>query len=198
MDIWITSDLHFGHKNAIKHCNRPFETVEDMDEYFIAEINTKVKQKDEVYFLGDFSLRCDKQHHFFKIFDRLPGNWIFILGNHDKSFRKWKKDLLSHERIYDVLDVKYLRYKSDLFILSHFEFKTWDYKNFRNYGSGFKYKGVYHFYGHYHNKYGTCFDRDTADVGIDATNYKMATIEEHVERAKKFEKVIDNKLEGIK
>ena len=27
--IWFTSDLHFGHKNVIKFCHRPFVDVKE-------------------------------------------------------------------------------------------------------------------------------------------------------------------------
>lgn len=34
-NLFFTSDSHFMHKNVIKYCNRPFETVDEMNRKLI-------------------------------------------------------------------------------------------------------------------------------------------------------------------
>ena len=46
--IFFTSDLHLGHENCIRLCNRPFSSIEEMDETLIENWNHKVTGKDPV------------------------------------------------------------------------------------------------------------------------------------------------------
>ena len=50
--IYFTADTHFDHANIIRFCNRPFATVEEMNETLIANWNRKVHGNDTVYILG--------------------------------------------------------------------------------------------------------------------------------------------------
>lgn len=81
--IFVISDLHFNHLNIIKYCNRPFETVEEMNEHMIKKWNETVKNKDIVYFLGDFCMGGIEEIKFFA--SQLNGRKRIILGNHDRS-----------------------------------------------------------------------------------------------------------------
>lgn len=92
MNIYFTSDWHLNHFNIIKYTNRPFETLEEMNNTIITNFNSRVKKDDMCFFLGDFIFRSgsqrgegekDKPNYFL---DKLNcKNIIFIQGNHDKN-----------------------------------------------------------------------------------------------------------------
>ena len=54
MSIFFTADTHFCHKNIIKQEDRPFNSIEEMNETMIKKWNAKVKPTDSIYILGDF------------------------------------------------------------------------------------------------------------------------------------------------
>lgn len=55
-NIYFTSDHHLGHENIIKFTNRPFDSVEDMDQELIKRRNSGVNTYDKMYDLSDFRL----------------------------------------------------------------------------------------------------------------------------------------------
>lgn len=75
-----TSDEHFYHTRVIEYCNRPFATVEEMNEIMILKWNQVVKPTDTVFCFGDFSMAFRSVELFTK---RLNGYKILIAGNHD-------------------------------------------------------------------------------------------------------------------
>lgn len=80
MSVWFTSDLHFSHFNVIRYCGRPFSNAEEMNESLVSFWNSKVKEEDTIYCVGDFSLSASAVE---KYTSRLNGKKILILGNHD-------------------------------------------------------------------------------------------------------------------
>lgn len=89
--LYFSSDHHFYHSNIIEYCNRPFKSIEEMNETLIANWNEVVKPDDEIYYLGDFSLAMRPVELFTK---RLNGKKYLVPGNHDRchSFNHKKEE----------------------------------------------------------------------------------------------------------
>ena len=102
MTRWFTSDLHFYHFNVIRYCDRPFTTVEEMNEGLVENWNRKVKAEDEVYILGDFSLALRPVELFPR---RLNGLKYLVPGNHDychPHHKKGRRDLPKWKAFYPL------------------------------------------------------------------------------------------------
>ena len=80
---FFTSDLHINHDKILGYCNRPFSSVEEMNEALIINWNETVNTEDTVYILGDFLMGQRTRTKEFA--DRLNGYKILILGNHDNE-----------------------------------------------------------------------------------------------------------------
>jgi len=85
--------MHLGHANIIKYCNRPFTSLDEMNNTLIRNWNERVKTDDIVFHIGDF---CFRNSVGGKIGEgiqvkakeweaRLNGKIIHIKGNHDSS-----------------------------------------------------------------------------------------------------------------
>jgi calcineurin-like phosphoesterase family protein len=61
VNTWFTSDFHFGHRNIIQYCNRPFASTGEMDAAILANLNRQVGDNDQLYFLGDFSVLAERK-----------------------------------------------------------------------------------------------------------------------------------------
>ena len=90
MALYIISDSHFNHVNIIKYAERPFKTVEEMNEVMIERWNKKVGKNDTVLHLGDFAL--GKKKELMAVKDRLNGHIVLINGSHDRDILKIKQE----------------------------------------------------------------------------------------------------------
>lgn len=84
--IWFTSDLHFYHNNVIKHCDRPFSSLKEMHKTLIENWNNKVKKREMVWVLGDFSFAGIETTR--EIVEQLNGDIRIVRGNHDKQAKQ--------------------------------------------------------------------------------------------------------------
>ena len=83
-EIKYISDTHFGHFNCIRYDNRPWSTVEEMEEAMIKRWNRVVDPTDMVYILGDV-VWSNKYEEWVRILSQLNGCKFIIKGNHDKT-----------------------------------------------------------------------------------------------------------------
>lgn len=81
--VFFSADCHFNHANIIKYCNRPFKTIEDMNETIVCNWNKTVKRDDLIYHVGDFAYKGQKNAQYWE--KRLNGSIVHIRGNHDKN-----------------------------------------------------------------------------------------------------------------
>lgn len=164
-NIFFTADLHAGHSRIIGYANRPFDSVEEMDEALIANWNSVVTERDEVFILGDFSFRSHSQYA-----KRLKGHKYLILGNHDKPRDALQAQKDGHfERVDDYCRLDINR---QTFILFHYAIRQWDKKHHQ----------AIHLFGHSHGQlppFGWSFD-----VGVDAWDYTPISLQQVLDYVK--------------
>lgn len=120
--IWLTSDSHFWHENILKYCNRPFGSVEEMNEALVNNWNSVVKPDDHIYHLGDFCFGNVEKWNWCLEPGRLNGHIHLILGNHDPE-RVFREGTLIER--FDSIDFqKILIIEGWTVILNHFPFAS--------------------------------------------------------------------------
>ena len=169
--VWFTSDLHFWHKNICKYCNRPFETMEEMNQALINNWNSVVKEDDTVFVLGDMGF-CgyDKLE---PLMSQLNGNKYLIQGNHDSDkivFRLYEANIIEgYYKMHEVTIIGDEECPDQQLTLCHFPMIDWPNKE----------RGAWMVHGHQHQLPETpsCSVMHW-DVGVDKNNLKPVSFEQ--------------------
>ena len=185
---YFTADSHFLHSGAMseRNSNRPFDSLNEMHEVLINNINKKVKADDTLYILGDFSFKGSLRN-IVKIRKLIRcKHLILVTGNHDGKYLK----RLQFRELFDRIETR-IFYKSNKMeiVLSHYAMLTWPKSN----------RGSYHLFGHSHGNLIHPSPR-AFDVGVDCWDFKPLSI---LEIKEIFEKIIKdsknkNKISRIK
>lgn len=179
--VFFTSDLHFGHENALRFDKRPFASVEEMDAELIRRWNTKVGKGDLVYVLGDMIWKSRKGEAE-QIIRSLNGQIILIKGNHDRFLHNAKaKAALAGVKDYDDICVTLEDGTKRRCILSHYFIPMYN---------GHRHKTI-HLHGHSHKtdesvmEYmisaflnGAGYRNEIYNVGCMYWNYEPVTLDE--------------------
>lgn len=155
--IYFTSHLHYGHRAAIRMCERPFEDIEEMNRVLRDNWNRVVNKNDTVYILGDIAHRTpvEEVNEFIK---KLNGKKILVRGNHDK---KYDESLFE-----EICDFKEVNLNGVSISLMHYPMVEWPKSR----------HGSLHLHGHQHNKaeYNERMREEGIlryDVGVDANEF---------------------------
>ena len=134
--LYFTADLHFYHEKIIKHTNRPFRNADEMNRVLIKKWNEKISFDDEIYILGDFTMKGSDLAE--SILYGLKGKKHLLRGNHDQFVDnpKFHQDLFASIR--DYAEITYVNTK---FVLFHYPILEWN-------GA---YRGSIALHGHQHN-----------------------------------------------
>lgn len=118
--VFFISDLHFGHANIIRFCDRPFDSVEEMDRVLIDNWNARVRIDDHVYIVGDFAYR--NAQPVTQYLEKLKGHKHLILGNHDQS---WTKNVEMDRYFESISKMDDIKDGGRRIVLCHYPLMTW-------------------------------------------------------------------------
>ncbi len=154
---WWTADPHLGHANIIKHCDRPFKDVDEMDRRLIENWNSIVSDDDTVYLLGDVAL--GSANKILRYLGQLNGKIHLIAGNHDKAVLKGTC-AARFESISTLLEI--WAGEKQKIVMCHYPMLTWNKSN----------RGAWQLHGHCHGTLTVTSDAKRLDVGVDCHEFK--------------------------
>lgn len=156
-DVYFSADFHLGHHNIMKYCNRPFTSVEEMNQTIIDNVNAVVGRNDVLYFIGDFCFQPAKNAKLFR--EQINCyNIVLIKGNHDGG--------IPHHIFSSTHDLLKLTISQKPIILCHYALRTWQASHYNS----------WHLYAHSHgnlDEFGLSFD-----IGVDCHDFKPWSQEE--------------------
>ena len=161
--IWLISDTHFDHTNIIRYCDRPFYSVQVMNQVLLRNWNGTVAPGGVVYFVGDmtFGKHHRKAGYWLRL---LNGKKIFIRGSHDR------RSEIVGDSVLKVADMETIQVEGVPFLLIHDPFSPavngWD---------------GWIIHGHIHNlpNYKRPFiDGRMINVNVETTGYKPISLYE--------------------
>jgi calcineurin-like phosphoesterase family protein len=118
-NIYVTSDLHFGHDREFIWKARGYNSIEEMNEDYVHKWNITVNDEDDVYVLGDLMLGDKSNIEYIK---RLKGIIHIALGNHDTRTREEMYRELPN--VVEVMWAIKLDYRKYHFLMTHFPTMT--------------------------------------------------------------------------
>ena len=105
MTIRYIADMHFDHADIIPYDNRPFDSIEEMNDALVQNWNRVVRDPEDLtWILGDFCMGNAERWR--ELLGKLNGRKSLILGNHDNrdtvnAVRNLLEDVSEYREILD-------------------------------------------------------------------------------------------------
>lgn len=193
---FFTSDWHIGHEKVLEYDSRPFKDLHDMNETLIKRYNSTVPTSGICYFLGDMGNKTEDMR---KVFTRLNGTKVLIIGNHDKGITTMyncgfdvvlysasfyigeHRVTMSHYPLFGVFreDTSHMRGADGLAVRGIYENWHGESRDKHKMHS-IKDEGQFHLHGHIHSRHDKLISKKILDkqfdVGVTANNYTPVSI----------------------
>ena len=158
---YFSSDWHLSHQNVLSWSNRPFDTIEEMNETIIENMIKPLKRGDELYFLGDMSWKIEPIKEFFERFPR--GTHIHMInGNHERWVGQFK------HRYTSISNLKEIKIGGNHTTLCHYPMLAWN----KSHYNAFSLFGHIHKASHRFDKLENLTKGKTLNVNVEFHDYK--------------------------
>jgi calcineurin-like phosphoesterase family protein len=214
-NIWFTSDTHYSHGGICRgtthwrkqddHGNlsipldavRDFDTIEEMNEAMVENINSNVKEDDILFHMGDWSFGGIENITEFRYQIKCK-NIHFIIGNHDhhiesnkEGIRRYFSSVNSYLEVTIKNNINEAKTATMKLILCHYPIVSWN--NMR--------KGSYMLHGHQHLKGEQRFGNGKRlDIGMcghpEFRPYSLSEITDLLKDLESYE--LENRANGAK
>jgi calcineurin-like phosphoesterase family protein len=173
-NVFFSADPHFNHFNIIRFCNRPFTSIQEMDDAIIANYNQDVGPDDLLIIIGDFAAKQVREYR-----ERINCNNVWLItGNHDKNASYKPGPILRSSNVKNgpifqkvdtlcQIDVIRDNTKQQI-VLCHYPMRAWPHSH----------RGSWMLFGHVHNMMPDDPDLLSIDVGVDAHNYRAISFDQ--------------------
>lgn len=182
-NLWFTSDTHYNHSNICSattkwsdsRLTRQFNSLEEMNQQIVDNINHAVGENDILIHLGDWSFGGFEMIQEFR--DRINcKNIHLVLGNHDHHIQNNKNNIRSlfktvNEYLYLDLRIPNAKKEIDKYTIVglHYPIASWNGMN----------DGAIHLHGHVHLPHHLRIANGKAmDVGVDGNHLMPISIDE--------------------
>lgn len=171
---FVISDTHFDHRNIIDYCDRPFDSIEEMNDALVSNWNDVVGTNDEVIFLGDLTIKDDFAT-FVNWVEKLNGTIEFVRGDHDEAVLTTLDTVSIHEQLrFEYRDIPFYCVHDPA-------------------DAPRKWKG-WTIHGHHHNNWPDQFPfvnprRRLLNVSVELIEYTPLSLPQLVEYIRQFERI---------